>query len=87
MVSLITVLDHLSIEVVPIGIIVKEAMTLDDLEDLVTIFLKDLLLIEVVVHMALIVPQMEVSNLKEVDGLLKMQKKTGMLLHKILLQT
>lgn len=74
--NLIIVL-YLTIEVDPIGIIVKEVVMLEDSEDLVTIILKYLQIIEVVVHMVLIVPQMEDLNLKEVDGLLKMQMKIG----------
>jgi len=85
-VNLIAIMDLLSIEVSLIGIMVKEVMKLEDLEDLVTTILKDLLIIEVVVHMVLIVPLMEVLNLKEVDGLLKVQMKTGMVFLKIHLQ-
>lgn len=89
-VNLITIMDLLSIktrvETSLIGIMVKEVMKLEDLEDSVTIILKDLLIIEVVVHMILIVPQMEVLNLKEVDGPQKVQMKTGMVFLKIHLQ-
>lgn len=86
MVNLIIIMDLLSIEMDLVGIMVKEVMTLEDLEDLVTTTLKDLI-IEEVVPMVLIVLQMEVLNLKEVDGLQKMLMKTGMVLPKIHLQT
>lgn len=82
MVNLITIMGL-------IGIMVKEIMTMEGLEDLVITILKDLIIEEVVVVvlMVLIVLQMEVLNLREVDGLQKMLMKTGMVLHKIHLQT
>jgi len=79
-------MDLLSIEMSLIGTMVKEVMKLEDLGDLVTTIQKDLPIIEVVVHMVLIVPQMEVLNLKEVDGPQKMRMKIGMAFLKIHLQ-
>lgn len=83
MVNLIIIMDLLSIGMVRIGIMVKEVMMQEDLVDLVVTILKDLLIIEVVVHMDSIVPQMEALNLKEVDGLQKIKMKHGMVLLKI----
>lgn len=68
------------------GIIVKGVMMVEDLEDLVTITLRDHLITEVVVLMVIIALQMAVSNLREVDGLQKMQMIIGMVL-RIHLQT
>lgn len=79
-------MDLLSLGMVPIGTMVKEVMMEEDLVDLVVITLKDLLIIGVAVHMDSIVPQMEVLNLKEVDGHQKIKMKTGLVLLKIHLQ-
>lgn len=72
------IITLLSIEMDLIGIMVKEITMVADLEDLVITILKDLLTIEVEVLMVLIVLQMEGLNLKEVDGLQKIQTKIGM---------
>lgn len=85
-VSLITVMGLLIIEMDLTGIIVKGVMMVEDLEDLVTITLRDHLITEVVVLMVIIALQMAVSNLREVDGLQKMQMIIGMVL-RIHLQT
>lgn len=86
MVSLITIMDLLIIEVGLIGIMVREVLKVEDLEDLVITIQKDHPIIEVVL-MVLIVPQMGVLNPKEVDGHQRMQMKIGMVVHKILLLT
>lgn len=78
-----TILQSIGVDL--IGIMVKEITIVEDLEDLVTTILKGLI-IEAGVHMDIIVPQMEVLNLKEVDGLQKMQMKIGMALLKTLLR-
>lgn len=81
MASLTITMDLQSIEVDLTGIIVKEIMMGEGSAD--STILKDLLIIEVVVHMTLIVPQMEVLNIKEVDGLLIILMRIGVALHKI----
>lgn len=83
MASLITIMDLLIIEVGLIGIMVREILKVDDLEDLETIIQKDLPIIEVAL-MVLIVQQMVVLNPKEVDGQQKMLMKIGMVGHKSL---
>lgn len=81
MANLTITMDLQNIEMDLTGIIVKEIMTGEGLAD--STILKDLLIIEVVVHMTLIVPQMEVLNIREVGGLLKTLMRVGMALHKI----